>query len=922
MTASTLKVLRYFSLCLVLLPLAASGQQQQRVTVNLTDAPFETFVESIEAQTAFRFYFNPQWTDTLKITVNASQELLPQVLDRALQTTALLYTISERNIYITYERPLMAELPVNFFNDEKVASGRNDNYDYTEFERRAKQVKQAEERLYIIGVRTTSLEGNATVSGSITDLESGEPVIGVSVFIQKPLIGVVTNQFGHYALTIPRGRHELLIKSLGMKETRRQIMLYNDGKLNIEMEEDITPLKEVVVESDRDVNITGMQMGVEKLDIKTMKQMPLALGETDIMKVMLTLPGVQTVGEGTVGLNVRGGATNQNLILYNDAVVYNPSHLFGFFSTFNPDILKNVELYKSGVTAEYGGRLSSVLDVHTREGNSKKLEGSGGISPITGRISLEGPIVKDRTSFILGARSTYSNWILRRLKDPQLKRSEASFYDLNLGISHKIDENNNLYFSGYMSRDRFKLGNDTAYQYSDRNASLKWKRVFNSKLYGVLTGSVSQYQYAVSSTRNPLEAFKLDFDLNQLNIKADINYFPNAQHTIIAGASMTRYGLSPGNFQPIGSASEITPDKLQSERGIENAVYVGDQYELTAKLSIYAGVRFSHFQNLGARDVFTYPAGAPREEGSIQDTVHYSSGKPLATYYGAEPRVSVRYSVSKNSSIKFSYNRMRQYIQMLSNTTAISPTDIWKLSDRYIQPQLGDQISIGYYANFRGGQLETSVESYYKTTKNATDFKDGAELLMNHHLETDVLTGKGKAYGAEFLIKKPKGKLNGWISYTWSRSFIQASSVHLSETVNEGVYYPTSYDKPHAFNFIGNYKFSRRFNFSLNMTYSTGRPLTIPLAKYEINGTTRLYYSDRNAFRIPHYFRTDISINVEGNHRVKKLAHSSWTFALYNLTGRENAYSVYFESEGTEIKGYKLSIFARPIPTITYNFKF
>jgi hypothetical protein len=814
----------------------------------------------------------------------------------------------------------MASLPEDFFEETKTRSSAP-AFDYSEFERKEKQKKQAEEKLYSVGPRSENLTGNATLSGVITDLDSGEPVIGASVYIEKPIIGAITNQFGYFSLTLPKGRHEIHIKSVGMKSTRRQVMLYSNGKLNIEIEEDVTPLKEVVVESDRDVNVTGMQMGMDKLDIKTMKQIPLALGETDIMKVVLTLPGVQTVGEGTVGLNVRGGATNQNLILYNDAVVYNPSHLFGFFSTFNPDVLKNVELYKSGITADYGGRLSSVLDVHTREGNVKKIEGSGGISPITGRFTIEGPILKERTSFLLGARSTYSNWILRQLNDEAIKNSAGSFYDFNASISHKFDDDNNLYISGYASKDKFRLNNDTTYEYSDKNASIKWKHIFNSKLYGVLTGSTSQYQYSLYSKANPVEGSKLDFSISQLNAKADFNYFPNAKHAITGGVSMVSYNLSPGNLTRYGEGSQTTPQKLEHERGLENGLYIGDNYELTPKVSIYGGLRFSLYQNRGPRDVFQYAEGVPLQESTIQDTITYSS-KSIKTYSGVEPRFSLRYTISRDASVKLSYNRMRQYIQMLSNTTAISPTDIWKLSDTYIKPQIGDQFSAGFYKNFKNGLLETSLEAYYKTTENAIDYKDGATLLLNPHLETEVLSGKGKAYGVEFLIKKQKGKLNGWISYTYSRTFLQLESVHATETINNGKWYPASYDKPHAGNFVGNYKFSRRVNFSLNLTYSTGRPITIPIGKYDIGGVPRLYYSERNAHRIPDYFRTDIALNFEGNHRIKKLAHSSWTVAVYNLTGRANAYSVYFASEGGQINGYKLSIFARPIPTITYNFKF
>ncbi|MEJ7646290.1 MAG: carboxypeptidase-like regulatory domain-containing protein [Chryseolinea sp.] len=899
------------------------AQSPSSVSVSYDSLDVDLIVSDLEQKTGYRFYYNPSDVDSIKLSLQAQDKDISFILSQLFTGTELHYALdAHTNVFITKGREIMTDLPQDFFGqgqETKVVTVQA--FDFSDYEKREKQKKLVESRLYKIGPKTNDLQGKSTLAGIVRDATTGEPVVGAAVYVADPLIGVATDQFGFYSITLPRGRHELRIKSVAMKATQRQIMLYGDGKLEIELEQDVTPLKEVVINSERDVRVTGVQMGVERLDIKTMKNMPLALGETDIMKVVLTLPGVQTVGEGTVGLNIRGGATNQNLILFNDAVVYNPSHLFGFFSTFNPDVLKSVELYKSGITADYGGRLSAVLDVTSREGNLKKFSASGGISPITGRITVEGPIIKDRTSFLLGVRSTYSNWIMRQLNDDQLSKSKASFYDFNLNISHKVNDKNNVYLSGYMSQDKFKLAEDTTFSYTDRNGSIKWKHIFNNKLYSVVTAGFSMYGSSIETNANPVNAFTLDFKIQQINGKVDFNYYLNAKHTVTAGLNTVRYKLAPGNFQPSGSASLIVPDVLQQEQGQESAVYIGDNFEVSPKLSIYAGIRYSFYQSLGPQDVYTYPDG-PKEESLIQDTVSYGKGKAIANYHGAEPRFSVRYSVSDNTSLKFSYNRMRQYIQMLSNTTAITPTDIWKLTDRYIRPQVGDQISLGFYKTMRNSTIDVSVEGYYKMMENTVDFKNGATILLNHHIETDIVNTKGKAYGAEFMIKKSAGKLNGWISYTYSRTFLQAKSVNATETVNKGEYYPSSYDKPHAVNFIGNYKLSRRFNFSINMTYSTGRPITLPLAKYDLGGSSRLYYSDRNQFRIPDYFRTDISINVEGNHKIRKLAHSSWTFAVYNLTGRQNAYSIFFRSENGQVNGYKLSIFAQPIPTITYNFRF
>ncbi len=909
------------ALLLVALPLCVAAQQRDKVTGNFNGTRFAQFAQQVESQTDFHFYYRLGDVDSVFVTVNANNELVSKVLEKALTGTTLQFNIFETSIYITKDKSIMTSLPVDFFN-QGVQSGQKQIFDYSDYEKKERQRELAEEKLYLIGTKTADLTGEATLTGTITDIKTGEALIGASVYIERPTIGVATDPFGRYTLKLPRGRHELVIKSIGMKVARRQILLYNNGKLDVELEEDIIPLKEVLVESERDVRVTGMQMGVEKLDIKVMKNMPLALGETDIMKVVLTLPGVQTVGEGTVGLNVRGGATSQNLILFNDAVVYNPSHMFGFFSTFNPDVMKSVELYKSGITADYGGRISSVLDVHSREGNLKKFSGSGGISPITGRLTLEGPIIKEKASFLVGMRSTYSDWILKQLNTDRLRNSSASFYDFTANLSYKINDKNTIIANGYLSQDGFKLNADTAYSYSDKNASVKWKHVFNPKLFGVFTGSFSKYNYNIASDKNPVNAFNMAFSIRQANAKADFTYFYTPKHTITAGGGTILYRLSPGSFLPRGEESLVTPDILQNDQGVETGVYVGDNWDITPKTSLYMGLRYSIYQNLGSKDVYQYVNGEPIQTGTRVDTVRYGAGKAVANYGGFEPRVAFRHILGKNSSVKLSFNRLRQYIQMLSNTTAITPTDIWKLSDKYIPPQIGNQISVGYYKNLKGNQFETSLEVYYKTIENAADYKNGAVLLLNHALETDVIRARGKAYGIEFLVKKPLGKMNGWLSYTYSRSFLQTKGAFESETVNQGNWYPSNYDKPHAINLIWNYKVNRRFNFSINTVYSTGRPITLPIAKYEMGGVGRVFYSDRNQYRIPDYFRTDFSVNIEGNHKIRKLAHSSWTFAVYNLTGRHNAYSVFFVSQNGVIKGYQLSIFAQPIPTITYNFKF
>jgi hypothetical protein len=707
-----------------------------------------------------------------------------------------------------------------------------------------------------------------------------------------------------------------------MKEAAYPVLVHSDGKLNLELQEFIPSLKNVVVVSERHSNVRETQMGVERLAIRTIKQVPVVFGETDILRVVLALPGVTSVGEASTGFNVRGGAADQNLILFSDATIYNPSHLFGFFSAFNPDVVKGVELYKSGIPEKYGGRLSSVLDVTTRDGNSKKFSGSGGIGLLTSKLTLEGPIVKDKTSFIIGGRTTYSNWLLKQVPNADYKNSSASFYDLDLHINHTINAKNSLYLTGYLSNDQFKFKNDTSYKYGNKNGNLKWKHLFSNTFNAVFTGGYDYYDYAIDGSKTGINAYKLSFDIAQTHFRADFNLTSGNKHALNFGVNTIHYNLQPGRFTPNSSESLVIPDVLAAEQGIESAAYLGDHITVTPKLSINAGIRYSVFNYLGPQKIYSYASGVPKDTTSIQDSTMYSSGKVIKTYRAPEYRVTARYSLSDASSIKLSFNSLRQYIHTLSNTTAVSPTDVWKLSDPNIQPQQGYQVSAGYYRNFKSNTIETSIEVYYKKLEHYLDYKSGATLLMNHHIETDIINTKGKAYGTELLIKKNAGKINGWLSYTYSRTLLKMDDPIAGESINHGDFYPANFDKPHNVNFIGNYRVSHRFSVSLNVVYTTGRPITLPLAVFDLGGAPRLYYSERNQYRIPDYFRTDISMNLDGNHKVKQVLHNSWSLGIYNITARQNAYSVYFVQQNGSINGYKLSIFGTAIPFITYNFRF
>jgi hypothetical protein len=917
------KIYRIVGLFLLLFMHFAAVAQEQRITGNFSSLTFSGFVQKVEQSTSYRFYLDETMLDSFVVNANANNLTITELLQQVFKQSPYHFTISSNKIYITKQLPFQAVLPDDFFDRSKTSKDTAVQTPVVNESTVKEKIKApVENKLFEIGSRSAQTKNKVTLAGYVKDEKSGEPIPNASVYIDSLAAGVLTDQFGYYSLTIPAGRHSVHVTSVGMKNTSRQVMLHSDGQLNIELAEYIPSLREVVVTAARTSNTRSLQMGASKLTIKTIKQVPVVFGEADVLKVVLTLPGVTSVGEASTGFNVRGGSADQNLIILNDLTIYNPSHLFGFFSAFNPDVIKGVELYKSAIPEKYGGRLSSVLDVTTKEGNSKKISGSGGIGPLTSKLSIEGPIVKDRSSFIMSGRTSYSNWLLSKVRNSAYRNSRASFYDVDLHISHTINSKNSIYLNGYVSNDQFRLNNDTSYKYGNKNFNLKWKHNFNNKFYGVATAGYDNYQYNISSENNATNAYKLGFDISQANFRTDLTYSLGLKHLFKFGVTSIYYKLHPGTFEPASSQSLVVRDKLDAEQGLESAVYLGDEYTINSNLSVNAGVRYSIFNYLGPRNQVNYAEGLPRNKNTMLDTIQFASGKIIQTYSNPEFRFTLRYSLSESSSVKFSFNTMRQYIHMLSNTNAISPTDVWKLSDAYIKPQSGNQVSAGFYKNFKSNTIETSIEVYYKQLKNYLDYKSGASLILNHNIETDVISSKGKAYGAEFLLKKSSGKLNGWISYSYSRILLQSDDALAGEAVNEGKYYPANYDKPHNANLIGNYRFSHRYSISFGLNYSTGRPVTLPLAVFNYAGGQRVFYADRNSHRVPDYFRADLSFMIEGNHKIKQLTHNSWSFGVYNLTARKNAYSVYFVQENGFIKGYQLSIFGTIIPFVTYNFRF
>jgi hypothetical protein len=913
-------ILPFFLLIVKLV--SAQNNNAKTFSVNFQKAKVEEFVGELEAKSGYHFYVDTAQFDSLKVTLQANDLSLERILNMAFANTVYRYSIvpSQMTVFLTRGRQINSMLVAGYSNNGQGANGAgtaiiNDKEHPT-------AEATTENKIYEIGQRTNHIQpGYAALSGYVKDIKSGEAVVGANIFLANSNTGVATDQYGYYTIKLPKGRQTITIHGLTMRDTHRQIILYSDGRLNIEMQEQIYALKEVKISADKVRNVRSTEMGVDRIDAKSIKQVPAVFGEPDILRVVLTLPGVQSVGEATTGFNVRGGSADENLILLNGSTIYNPSHFFGFFSAFDPELVKDVELYKSSIPAQYDGRLASVLDVTDREGNKKNFTGSAGIGLLTSRLNIEGPIVNDKTSFIIGARTSYSDWLLSLLPE-EYKHSSASFYDIDLGISSQIDDKNSIYLNGYFSHDAFRLNSDTTYSYGNRNANIKWKHNFNEKLFSLLMVGYDRYQYEISSDAIPVNGYTLNYNINQSNLKYDFTYYLNRKSTITFGLSSIFYKLNAGDFQPFNNKSLIAPQVVPAEQALESGVYLGDKYDFTPDLTLDAGVRLSIYSYLGPGTVDHYAPELPKTSENVVDSTTYGKNQLIKTYLNPELRLSLRYGLDDNSSIKGSYNQLTQYLHLISNTTAISPTDVYKLSDPNIKPQRGDQVSMGYYRNAASNTIETSVEVYYKWIYDYLDYKSGATLLLNDHIEQETINTEGKAYGIEFLVKKTEGKLNGWMSYTYSRTFLRQDDPYAGELINNGDYYPANYDKPNDFNFTGNYRFTHRYSISLNVVYSTGRPITLPEAKYEYGGGERVYYGECNEYRIPDYFRSDFSINIDGNHKVHQLTHNSWSIGVYNLTGRANAYSTYFTEQGGAINGYQLSIFAKPIPFINYNIRF
>ncbi len=769
------------------------------------------------------------------------------------------------------------------------------------------------------------------LSGTIRD-NTGETLPGATVQLQGTDIGTTTDKNGNYSINIPPGIRNVIFSFVGMEKRLITFVIFKNGKYDIVMEPDNIQLEQVTIEAEPDKNVMSVMPGVERVEIEEIKTIPTFLGEVDVIRSLQLLPGVATVGEGSGGFNVRGGKADQNLILFNNSQIFNSSHILGFFSAFNPEVVESFSLYKGYIPARFGGRVSSVLDVEMKDGNREKIKTSGSVGIISSSLVLDGPLWEG-ASFVLGGRTSYSDWILSTVKDPAIRNSNAYFNDINIGFSQRIGDNHMISLSHYQSNDNFEFDDNFSFDWQNRNYSFDWLFSINDWLVSKTIANYGQYR---SSQTDPegADAAKRSIGINFTNIKQNFLISALKGNEINLGVEYTRYDNQPETIEPFGESSGVGSEVIEQGNGEEYSFYIDDEIEISKKLKVAAGLRFTQFRNIGPGRLFTYDDNDFSFEENIVDTLLYDQGEEIASYNGLEPRLSLRYSISEASSIKLSYVRVFQYLHSISNTTAPTPTDLWKLSNPYIRPLRSDNYSIGYFQNFKNNIWEFSSELFYRNMENLLDFRDFADLVANEHIETELLQGDGRSYGLEVQLKKKENekRWSGWLSYTYSRSEIQIESENLENSINNGNWFPTNFDRPHNLVLVSKLRLGNKSSFDASFTYNTGRPITAIETAYNLGEFKVPNFSDRNKYRIPDYIRLDVGFTIAENiWKNRKEGYQfrrykdKLTISFYNVLGRRNAYSVFFiRPNGLNLipQPHQFSVLGNVIPALSYQFKF
>ena len=874
-----------------------------RITETFQEQSFESFFNILKDKYDVKVFYKDKWIKPYKISKTFENTPLIQALNSLFVNHELKYLLYQDNAIVVFPR-------VSDFRAQIVEN----------------------DQLFIIGdPLNIGRYKNGKLNGKVLDGKTGEPLVGAIVYNTKLQKGSTTNNDGSFVLELPTGDHQLQFSFIGFENSFSSIRLIEDGYQAFELFEESHKIGEITILGENS-DLPRAQMSMVQMNSREIKQMPALMGEVDVMKGLAILAGVQTVSELSSGLNVRGGNTDQNLILVNGSPVFNSSHFFGFLSLLNPDVVEDVKLFKGGMPVKFGERVSSVMEVDFKDGNNETVSVYGGIGVINSRLTIDGPLTKNKKlTFILGGRSSYTNWILKKIPELEINQSEANFYDLSGKLTYKFNRHNKISLMGYVSNDEFSTSSNLVTQYGNKLGNLKMNTRFAEQLYGNLDISYSEYEFRLTDYANgtPSESYSLYNMLQYSSLGYHFNWHLHPQHKAEFGFKTVYNKINPGEISPIEEITVIENEMLNDEKVFEWAAYLSDEFEILPEFSVVVGLRYSQFYNFGTNLVYVYDENKPMLPENITGTISFDENQVSKSYGGFEPRFSLNYDIDLNTSLKFNYQRTRQYMFQLSNNAVITPAEIWKAADYHLKPLISDQIAIGVENNSWFRDIEFLTEVYYKNLQNLIEYKNGAQLIMNEHVETALIPTQGYSYGIEFSAKKSFGRLTGYASYVYSRTMRKNNSQFSEEILWKGNYYSSIYDKPHDFSITSTYNISRRWRVSGNFVIISGRPVTLPEIQYKFAGEEVIYYSDRNKYRMPSYNRLDLSITFDENLRKKRMWKGSWTFAIYNVYARNNPYSVYYKKstpgESNNYQRYslyRLSVIGAAVPSLTYNFKF
>jgi hypothetical protein len=909
----TVKACRALFACLILACLTAFGVRAQSLTSLLVEAHYRnadlpSVFADLEARYALRFFYPPAELPGIPVNAVFESMPLPAALDRLLEGSRLGYLFYRDYAVIVADRQVLArDFQVEYYQalERQIARVETDDF--------------AEQTIAIGDIRSLDPSGQALVRGLVVDEQNGEPVLGATIMAVEAGLGAASDEAGRFELRLPTGAQQLKVQFIGFEEQHLRVEVFGDGQLPITLRKEAVNLQEVIVQARApDANVSSVQAGVMRMEVQSMRKLPAFLGEVDVVRSLLLQPGVSTIGEGALGFNVRGGEVDQNLIMQDDAFLFNSAHALGFFSTFNTDLIQGVTLYKGAMPAQYGGRLASALDVEMRNGDTQRYALKGGVGVAAARLSAEGPVIRDRGSFIAGLRATYSDWILRLAKTPELQSSSVAFHDFNLRYSHRLSENHRLTLSGYSSSDAFQFGDDFRFEYQTLMGQAAYRAILGRGLYSNLSATYSRYRSAQFDLEQS-RASRFQNSVSYVQLKELLTALSADERLKVdAGFSGILYLLEPGAIGPTSPWSFVAPKRLEEEQGLESAVFANAEWSPSAAFSVSAGLRLVDYRYLGPKALLAYDneAELPNLE-QVVDTLRFGPWRSIARYGSLEPRLSARYRFSSSASLKFGYSRVAQFINLLANTDAPSPASIWQLSTPYIAPQRAHNLSLGWFQNFDNNRWETSIEPFYRIIDELFDYRDFAQLVVNEHLETELLPGRGRAYGLELSVRRAQGRLNGWLSYTYSRSLRQTPGISL------GAWYPANFDKPHDVSLVLNYAVTGRNMLSINFNYSTGRPVTAPVGVYALPSRLNVpVFSQRNQLRIPDYHRLDIAYTFGQSYNRAKRFKTSWTASIYNVYARRNAYSVFFTRRFfQQPTANRLTVLGSAFPSLTFNFE-